>query len=86
MVFLFSLSNTLLSNIWQLNHILRVVNRSFGNAKEMVQILDLPYIVDDKTDKPLVIKNATIDFRHIAFQHDEQKEKLFADFTLTIIL
>jgi len=84
MVFLFSLSNSLLSNIWRLNHILRSINRSFGNAKEMVEILDLPYIIDDKTDKPLVIEEATIDFRHISFQHEEQKEKLFNDFTLTI--
>lgn len=84
MVFLFSISNSLLSNIWSLNHILRTINRVFGNAKEMVEILDLPYIIDDRTDKPLVISDATIDFRHISFQHEEQKEKLFSDFTLTI--
>lgn len=84
MVFLFSISNSLLSNIWSLNHILRTINRAFGNAKEMVEILDLPYIIDDRTDKPLVISDATIDFRHISFQHEEQKEKLFSDFTLTI--
>ena len=84
MVFLFSISNSLLSNIWSLNHILRTINRAFGNANEMVEILDLPYIIDDRTDKPLVISDATIDFRHISFQHEEQKEKLFSDFTLTI--
>lgn len=84
MVFLFSISNSLLSNIWSLNHILRTINRAFGNAKEMVEILDLPYIIDDRTDKPLVISDATIDFRHISFQHEEQKEKLFSNFTLTI--
>ena len=32
----------------------------------------------------MVISDATIDFRHISFQHEEQKEKLFSDFTLTI--
>ena len=84
MVFLFSISNSLLSNVWRLNHILRTINSSFGNAKEMVEILDMPYIIDDKTDKPLKVTNAAIDFRHIAFQHEEQKEKLFSDFTLTI--
>lgn len=83
-VFLYSLSNSLLSNVWTMNHILRNVNQSFGDAKEMVEILDMPYIVDDKTDKPLVVKNATVDFSHIAFQHEEQKEKLFADFNLAI--
>ena len=83
-VFLYSLSNSLLSNIWTINHILRTINRALGNAKEMVEILDLPYIVDDKTDKPLKIDNAEIDISHINFRHQEQKEKLFVDFSLKI--
>ncbi len=83
-VFMYSVSNTLLNNIWQLNHILRVVNRSFGNAKEMVEILDLPYIVDDKTDKPLKVGDAKIEFSHVSFTHEKQREKLFSDFSLVI--
>ena len=84
MVFLYSLSNSLLSNVWTINHILRAVNRAFGNAKEMVEILDTPYIIDDKTDKPLQIKDAEIEFEHISFKHEEQKHKLFVDFTLKV--
>jgi ATP-binding cassette subfamily B protein len=84
MVFLYSLSNSMLSNVWTINHILRAINQSFGDAKEMVEILDTPYIVDDKTDKPLVVKDSNIEFSHISFQHDEQKEKLFTDFDLKI--
>ena len=83
-VFVFQISNSLLSNVWRLNHILRSVNRSFGDASEMVKILDMPYIVDDKTDKPLVVKNARLEFSHISFKHNEQKERLFEDFSLTI--
>lgn len=83
-VFLWTVSNTLMTNVWSINHILRTINRSFSNAKEMAEILDLPYIIDDKTDKPLVVTEATIDFRHITFNHEKQKEKLFQDFTLTI--
>ena len=83
-VFLYSLSNSLLSNIWTINHILRTINRALGNAKEMVEILDLPYIIDDKTDKPLKVGDAEIDISHINFQHNEQKEKLFTDFSLKI--
>ena len=83
-VFLYSLSSSLLSNIWTINHILRSVNRAFGNAKEMVEILDLPYIVDDKTDKAIQISNAEINFSHITFHHDGQKEPLFVDFNLAI--
>ena len=83
-VFLYSLSNSLLSNMWTINHILRNINRSLGDAKEMVEILDLPYIIDDKTDKPLKVGDAKIDFRHVTFSHEKQKDKLFEDFSLEI--
>ena len=83
-VFIYSLANSLLSNVWTINHILRSINSSLGNAKEMVEILDLPYIIDDKTDKPLKVTKAEIDFSHISFQHEEQKDKLFFDFDLQI--
>lgn len=84
MVFLFTISSALMSNIWRLNYILRATNRALGNAKEMVEILDLPYIIDDKTDRPLHVTNAVVDFNHITFRHHEQKSDLFSDFTLNI--
>ena len=84
MVFLYSLSNSLLSNVWTINHILRSMNRSFGGAKEMVKILDMPYIIDDKTDKPLEVSQAEIEISHISFRHDEQREALFDDFCLKV--
>ncbi|MBR0488457.1 ABC transporter ATP-binding protein [Candidatus Saccharibacteria bacterium] len=83
-VFLYSLSDSLLSNVWTINHILRAINHSFGAAKEMVEILDMPYIIDDKTDKPLKVDAAEIEFSHISFTHEEQKDKLFEDFSLEI--
>ena len=83
-VFLYSISNSLLSNVWTINHILRSMNRAFGNASKMVEILDLPYIVDSKTDKDLKIENATVEFQHIDYRHKDQKEKLFEDFSLNI--
>lgn len=83
-IFLYSLANSLLSNLWTINHILRNINRAFGDAKEMVTILDMPYIIDDKTDRPIEISDATIEFSHIGFQHEEQKDKLFSDLTLTV--
>ena len=83
-VFLYSISNSLLSNVWTINHILRRVNRAFGDAKEMVGILDLPYIIDDKTDRPLQVGEAKIEFDHVSFNHEKQKEKLFSDFNLLV--
>lgn len=84
MVFLYSLSNSLLSNVWTINHILRAINRSFGSAKEMVEIMDAPTIIDDKTDKPLKVENARIEMSHVSFRHDEQKEELFTDFNMVV--
>lgn len=83
-VFLYSVSNSLLSNVWTINHIMRNINHSFGNASEMVKILDMPYIVDDKTDIPLKVADGKVEFVHIDYQHAEQKTKLFDDFTLDI--
>ncbi|MDO4742261.1 MAG: ATP-binding cassette domain-containing protein, partial [Candidatus Saccharibacteria bacterium] len=84
MVFMYSISNTLLSRIWELNHILRTTVRAFGNAKNMVEILDMPYIIDDKTDKPLKLTKSEIKFNNISFRHNEQKDSLFTDFSLDI--
>ena len=83
-IFLYSLSMLLLNNVWTVNHILRSINQAFGDASEMVKILDLPYIIDDKTDKPLKVGDAAIEFSHVSFNHEKQKEKLFSDFSLNI--
>ncbi len=83
-VFLYSISMSLMDHLWRLGHILRTMNRAFGDAKEMVAILDMPYIIDDKTDKPLKVEKATIEFRGISFKHEEQKTALFKNFNLTI--
>lgn len=83
-VFLYSLSNNLLSNTWTINHILRNINRAFGDAKEMVSILDTPYIIDDKTDRKLVIDEASVEFRNISFGHQDKKGQLFDGFSLKI--
>lgn len=83
-VFLYSISNSLMSNIWRINHILRSTNRAFGNAKEMVEILDMPYLIDDKTDKPLKVADAKVEFSHIGFRHSDQKTPLFDNFSLDI--
>lgn len=84
MVFLYSISSSLLSNVWSINSILRVVNRQFGNANEMVKILDTPLAVADRTNKKLKVSEATVGFDHIVFRHDGAKEDLFENFSLDI--
>ena len=83
-VFLFTLTDKMLTNIWSINPILRSINRAFSDAKEMVEILDLPHIIDDKTDVDLKLEHASVEFSHITFTHDEQKVPLFDNFSLTV--
>ena len=83
-LFLYSLTNTVLNHVWSLHHILRTFNQSIADSKDIVEILDLPVIVDDKTDHPLKIQNGTIEFSHISFAHDGQASNLFEDFSLKI--
>ena len=59
-------------------------NYAFGDAREMVEILDMPVIVDDKTDIPLEIQDAKIEFSHVNFKHKGKKTELFEDFSLVI--
>ena len=83
-VLLYTLTYQLISQIWQLNHILRDFNRALGDAKEMVEILDSPISVTDHSDKILSVQKATIDFHNITFQHAEQKTPIFQNFNLEI--
>lgn len=83
-VFLYSLSTSLLSRVWRINPILHRINRALGDAKEMVEILDMPYAIDDTTNRALKIKQATIEFSHIEFRHQDTHDALFTDFSLTI--
>lgn len=83
-VLLYNLASKVLDNMWSLNHILRTFNRSFGDAKAMVEILDMPVLMDDKTDKPLKVEHGEIEFSHISFKHKEKKVALFEDLTLHI--
>ena len=75
----------IMNSLWDINHILKDLNRVFGDAKEMTEILDL---VDDVVDledaKPLAIDKAEIDFNNIAFKHKDAKEFIFNDFNLKV--
>ena len=83
-VLLYTLTYQLVSQMWGLNSVLRNFNRSLGDAKEMVEILDSPISVIDNSDKKLVVQHASIEFHNVTFQHQEQKEPLFHDFNLTV--
>lgn len=83
-VFLYSIMHRFIDEMWNTSNILRTINRAFGDAKSMTEILDMPFIIDDKTDKPIKVEAGEIDFSHVSFRHEEQKGSLFSDFSLKI--
>lgn len=73
--------------LWQFNRILRDVNRAFGDAHEMTEILDETAIVKDKTDaKDLIVDKGQVEFRNITFWHHDasSKNKVFSHLNLVV--
>ena len=71
--------------LWGLNNIFKSMNRVFGDAKEMTEILDMKDDVVDAADaKTLKVTCAEIDFNDITFKHVDAKEPILTDFSLKI--
>ncbi len=83
LVFQYSLNIT--NYLWGFNNIFKHINRVFGDAKEMTEILDtVDDVIDEPDAKKLVITQAEITFRDISFQHRDAKTPLFSNFSLTV--
>ena len=68
-----------------MNGIMRNYNRIIGNANDMVEILQTPTTLIDKSDSKLKVTNGEISMDKITFTHDEgQGDTLFHDFSLEI--
>ena len=71
--------------LWNMNGIMRNYNRIIGNANDMVEILQTPTTLIDKSDSKLKVTNGEISMDKITFTHDEgQGDTLFQDFSLDI--
>ena len=71
--------------LWNMNGIMRNYNRIIGNANDMVEILQTPTTLIDKSDSKLKVTNGEISMDKITFTHDEgQGDTLFHDFSLKI--
>jgi ATP-binding cassette subfamily B protein len=70
--------------LWQFNGILRDINRSFGDAQEMTEMLDEPILVHDKPNAAkLRVDRGVVEFKDIDFAHLDG-EQVFANFNLAI--
>ena len=71
--------------LWNMNGIMRNYNRIIGNANDMVEILQTPTTLIDKSSSKLEVTNGEISMDKITFTHDEgQGDTLFHDFSLDI--
>ena len=85
LVLIVNYSQNILGDLWSIHSVFKSLNRVFGDAREMTEILDMKDDVVDAPDaKKLEISKAEIDFSDMTFRHKDAKEAIFEDFSLTI--
>lgn len=67
----------LANQLWNLNKVVRTIYQGIADAKEMVEILEMPYEIKDVTGaKNLVVDKGEIIFKDVSFNFDESREVL----------
>lgn len=85
LILIVNYSQSIQGELWNFNSIFKNLNKSFGDAYEMTQILDSPNEVIDAPDVyKLEVANAVIDFHDVSFRHKDAKESIFENFNLKI--
>lgn len=80
-----SYTSTVGERLWQFQNVLRQYNRSFGDASDMVQILDIvPDVLDPKKPEKPKIARGSINFKNVTFTHHESHAPLFTNLNLRI--
>ncbi len=78
-------TSMILGNLWDVNNILKSMNRVFGDAHDMTEILDTKDAVKDKAKaKDIQVKKGAIKFNAIRFQHADAPHPIFDDFSLGV--
>ena len=86
-VMMFTYTYTITNQFNFINSGLQKLNRLFGDASGMTEVLDEPRLVDDVPGaKPIEVEKGTIDFSHLNFWYSDGgvKTKVFDDFNLHI--
>ncbi len=80
-----SYTGSLLDQLWNFQNVLKQYNRAFGDASDMVAILQIePGIKDPASPEASLIQAGAIKFEHMTFTHGDNTETLFKDFNLDI--
>lgn len=80
-------TGTISMRLWDFQQVLRHYNRAFGDASDMVKILQIePEIKDIASPEPSRINKGTIDFNHVSFTHPDSSKNdvLFPNLDLHI--
>ncbi|MEG2557852.1 MAG: ABC transporter ATP-binding protein, partial [Raoultibacter sp.] len=87
LVMMFTYTYSLTMQFNRLNQTFQQINRAFGDAHDMVVVLDEPLLVADVPHaRDLKVNRGVIDFEDITFRYDDAKatDNIFVDFTLHI--
>ena len=85
LILIVNYSMSIMGELWNVNNIFKHMNRVFGDAYEMTQILDTEDQVQDLEDaEPLIARKGDIDFNNITFRHADAKNAIFEGFSLHI--
>lgn len=85
LVLIVNYAQTIQGELWNINSILKNLNRVFGDAHEMTLILDtVDDVVDEPGARPLVMGAAAVGFDSISFKHKDAKEEIFHNFNLSV--
>ena len=87
LVMMFTYTYNLTMRFNEINSTMQRLNRIFGDAAGMTEILDEPRLVEDAPDaEPLVVTKGDIDFRGLNFWYTDADatDKVFDDFSLHI--
>ncbi len=85
LVLVVNYSQNILIDLWSIHSVFKSLNRVFGDAREMTEILDeKDSVVDVPRAKNLAVENAEINFDRITFKHKDAKAPIFENFSLEI--
>lgn len=80
-----SFTGSLGSRLWDFQNVLRQYNRAFGDASDMIKILQIqPEVADPSNPEPAKMNRGGIEFNSVTFAHDENNESLFHNLNLYI--
>jgi len=78
-------TTSLLMRLWELNNVFRNMNRIFGDARDMTEILQIePEVKNPEKPKKVAMHRGRIEFLDVRFRHDENADDIFKNLDLRI--